>query len=279
MIGVGIISFNRPMYLRRLLKSLEAQTEKIAEFHLFNDGAINSISGNVYARKNDIEFCLRFFEKSRLPQKTTHAREGNVGIAIHQKEAIDFMSEQYDRIMIVEDDVILSPHWFRLARILFDEMAQHENVFSFNPGFRRMCDESELKNSLDTVQVTDQHMWCECFTANNWKRIQAHLKPYYDLVWDCDYRQMPREKIVELHKRRGSQQKGESQDVARVVAIALEGMYRVQCTANRGVSIGRQGLHFNDNFYQFLKLDKQFPYVHESDAHRRAFRWDLVPSS
>ena len=41
MIGIGIVSFNRPHYLKQLLASLEAQVDVPAlSWHLFQDGAV-----------------------------------------------------------------------------------------------------------------------------------------------------------------------------------------------------------------------------------------------
>ena len=273
MIGVGIVSFNRPYYLRRLLKSLEAQTELDTDFHLLQDGAVNRFSAIRRANDFDIEACVKLFERARLPAKQVHLQETNVGTAINQREGINWLAEHYERIMIIEDDVILSPHWFRLARVLFDEMIEHPGVFGFTPGFRRMCDMSETWDNLGYMQSTTQHMWTECFTAQTWRRIQPYLAPYYALIDDCDYAERPREEISKLHFSRGASKGDTSQDWARVVAIDLSGMQRMQCTVNRGMSIGREGINFNSGYYDALKLAQQTPYIFESDAIREGFIW------
>ena len=278
MIGVGIVSFNRPYYLRRVLKALMAQTElDNAEFHLLQDGAINKFSGNKKANGFDIGACVKLFNNAQLPGAMIHRQEQNVGISINQREGIDWLSEHYERIMIIEDDALLSPHWFRLARILFKHYQDCPEVFGFTPGFRRLCDKDAIMDSLDSVQPTTQHMWTECFTADSWHKIQPGMTPYYEMVNHGDYGKRPVAKIQELHKSRGIEERAVSQKAARVVAIKLAGMVRMQCTVNRGFSIGRNGVNFDGNWYDMMKLGEQTPYVFEGDAAREGF-W-LAPQN
>ena len=279
MIGVGIVSFNRPYYLRRLLKSLMAQTElDNAEFHLLQDGAVNMFSKKRRAQEFDIGACVKLFDQARLPSKLVHRQEHNVGVGINQREGIGWLSETYERIMIIEDDVLLSPHWLRLARILFDEMETQPDVFGFSPGFRRMCDMGDSYPNMGYMEQTKQHLWTECFTAQNWWRIQEHMAPFYALIADCDYNYRPRETISALHLGRGAPKGDTSQDWARVVAIELSGMQRMQCTVNRGFSIGRTGINFNNSYYEGLHLGEQAPYIFDDDATREGFEW-LVPQN
>ena len=278
MIGVGIVSFNRPFYLRRMLKTLEAQTELDAEFHLLQDGAVNVFSDRRKANDFDITRCVEIFNKAKLPRKEVHQHEQNVGIYFNQREGIEMLCERYDRVMMIEDDVLLSPHWFRLARILFDQLPDHPDVFGFSPGFRRMCEMDKTLDNLGYVQTTTQHLWTECFTPQAWREIQPHMQPYYDLVSECDYGQRPRDEISKLHLSRGATKGDTSQDWARVVAIQLSGMRRVQCTVNRGMSIGMQGVNFNVGVYNMLKLGDQRPFEFESDAAREGFDW-LAPQN
>ena len=274
MIGVGIVSFNRPYYLRRALKALEAQTElDNTEFHLLQDGAVNLFNRKQYANDFDIAKCVKLFDKARLPGKQAHVQEHNVGISINQREGIDWLSEHYEQIMIIEDDALLSPHWFRLARILFGHYQDCPEVFGFTPGFRRLCDKDAIMDSLDSVQPTTQHMWTECFTSDAWHKIQPGMTPYYEMVNHSDYGKRPVAKIQELHKSRGIEERAVSQDAARVVAIKLAGMVRMQCTVNRGLCIGRQGVHFDGNWYDMYHLGEQVPYVFESDGAREGFDW------
>ena len=273
MIGVAIISFNRPYYLRRLLKTLEKQTSQKASYMLFQDGAVNKFSGRRYANNESVDACIKLFKRAKLPNKQLHIRKENVGVSNNIKAALDFMAQNFDRLMMVEDDVLLTPHWMRLAGILFNEMADRPKVASFSPGFRRYCKHYEIAGSLSGIQETTQHMWCESFTADTWRRMQPHLAPYYELINGIDYLFRDDDPIQALHKSRGSKEKGTSQDVARVVAIELEGMVRAQCTVNRGFSIGRSGIHFDNARYVEYKLGEQRPYVFSEDAERDSFEW------
>jgi len=258
-----------------LLKSLEKQTDTQASYFLFQDGAVNPWSHRRKSRDKNISECLNYFDRADIPNKQSHLRDGNIGVAYNIKGAFDTMAKDYERIMMVEDDVLLSPHWLKMAHSLFEQMEQRPHIASFSPGFRRLCDMADTNDKLNTIQETVQHMWCECFTAKTWEKMQPHLAPYYELVTGIDYMMRDDDPIIELHKSRGSKETGTSQDVARVVAIELLGMKRAQCTVNRGMSIGRQGIHFDNERYIKYKLGEQTPYIFDADATREGFDWEV----
>ena len=277
MIGVGIIAFNRPGYLRRLLASLEAQTDlHDCDFHCYLDGAINPVSNVKYAEQKDIDACARLFAQSKLPNKWLHQRETNANIGIASFDVTEELTATYERVMQLEDDIVLSPHWFRLARILYDELEAHPNVYAFSPGFRRVGPKSQDPVNLNRIAYVWSHMWVECFTADRWQRIRDKYMEYHVLIAGPDYREVSNGTVTAYYESIGMTQYNlaVSQDGGREMAIRHNGMLRAQCAVNRALSIGQYGLHFTPERFKRLGFENQAPFIFADDATREGFTWD-----
>jgi len=275
MIGIGIVSFDRPHYLKQLLASLEAQVDMPpVDWHLFQDGAVNEFSGREVGDKERIQEAAKAFLYARLPGgKIAHIHAANVGVGINQFEAYELMCTTYRHIVMLEDDVILSPYWARLLPILFSELEQRPDVFGFTTGFRRWCKREELEQWLPQVGAGHPHWWMIAFTPDRWERIKPHFMRYYDLIKEHDYGQLPHERVMALFRSVGYAHHASSQDGGKDMAVQLAGMHRVRTTVNRGISIGREGVHFNPALFEKMGFHEQEPYVFESDKVRERFEW------
>lgn len=273
MIGVGIISFNRPDYLRRCLASLEAQTEpQDVDYWLFQDGAVNKFSGNRYATDESISKSLGLFARSRLGNKWTIVQEHNVGIAINSLTALEELTAHYERVILLECDVVLSPHWFRLARLLFDDLTTRPDVFSVNPGFQT------FSNDPRAVVYGWTHMWAECFLSVRWREIRGYyLEDFYPHVAECDYHARDVRAIDALYAAQGVKGGPEglawSQDGGRQLAMMRAGMRRAYLPVPRAVGIGREGVHFTPDLFRAEGFDRPGPFIHPIDATLEGFTW------
>ena len=276
MIGIGILAFDRPNYLRRLLASLEAQTDlRGCDFHLFLDGAVNPASGIRYAEQANIDKCARIFERSKLPNKTAHIRDHNANIGIASFEATEMLASTYERVMQMEDDIVLSPHWFRLARVLWNELEAHPDVYSFNPAYRRAHRKEIDAQFVGSVTYGWNHMWCECFTADRWARIRDEYLEYHALICEADYLERFEGPVAELYARKGMRPGlARSQDGGREMAIRGAGMRRAMPAVNRAIGTGQHGIHFTPKVFADMGFENQTPFVFADDATREGFVWD-----
>jgi hypothetical protein len=272
MLGIAVFSYNRPSYLSELLLSLQAQTDKReVEMHIFQDGAYTP-------KDNDLireAITVAETTETGIPTKL-HTRNENVCIGIALSEAIETMGARYDRLMMIEDDVVLSPHWLHLAHVLYGQLEDHLDVYAFSPGFKRRCSAEAISEELDTITVPDSlHMWCECTTPDRWARIQETYRPAYArFLAGKDYRQRDHQAILRWCRDMGYPIPVTSHDGMILTAMRVAGMCRVQPTVNRAMGIGERGLHFTDALYAELGFGEQMPYVFESDATRERFIWD-----
>jgi len=282
-LGVAIISFDRSHYLRRLLGSLAQCTgAECCTFHLWQDGAVNRFSGVRHATDAAIDASVRTFERCGLPRKEAHVQPDNVGIAINQFEAYEWMTERYEYVLAIEDDVVVSPHWLRLCNVLIAQLESGQRslarkgwdeVFGFSLGFKRNCGKGEIAQHLGEIQLGTPHWWAECFPSEHWRKIRPHFLEYYALVRERDYRDTPHAAIIDLWRRKGWKQNATSQDGGKDMAVHSAGLQRAVCVVNRGMSIGRNGMHFTPEQFARLGYEDQRPYVFGSDATRERFEW------
>lgn len=273
-IGVGIISFDRPHYLRQLVRSLEANGDlKGVDFHLFQDGAVNRWSGRLCGSGPGIMAAVSLFKASGLRRKTVHVHLDNVGIALNQHRALEYLVMRYPWVVLLENDVVLSPHYLRLARVLFEQLEAESNVCSFCLGFKKLCPRHRVADNLDKMIRVCGHWWGEGLWSNKWARARPFFDEYYHLVADCDYQARPHEAITGLFRAHGWPSINTTQDAAKDMAIYSAGMERVRLVVNRGISIGRHGTHSTPALYRGLGFDDQEPYVFESDAVLDRFQW------
>ena len=273
-IGVGIISFDRPDYLAQLVRSLEKQTCGAGvEYHLWQDGAVNEFSGRECGRQADIEGAAAVFAGSSLEARFMHVREKNVGVAINQFCAIETMVQFYDYVVMVEDDVVVSPHYLRLMRVLFEQLEGTSEVFGICLGFKKLCRPGRVPENLDKIVRTCGHWWAEGFYSKRWAAIRPFFLEFYELVEGIDYVERPTREIRKVFRKHGWPSPVDSQDAAKDMAIYAAGLERVRTVVNRAISRGERGVHFTPQVFRKLGFDKQEPYVFERDQHLKEFKW------
>lgn len=272
-LGVAIISFNRHNYLRRVIESLEKQSYlENTKFHLFQDGYKNIFSGKTKAKKEDIEKSIMLFKTSELIKGGSILRvEQNVGNGRNQYTANEIMSSIYDYYLIIEDDVLLSPDYLRLCRVLIDQFGQRKDVFSFNLNFKKLCTPTEVKNNLNKVIFDETHWWAECIISRQWKIAREHFKDYFRLIQEVDYSDLPREEIQNLFKKHKFEKKQCSQDAGKDFSLFKAKLRRMTTIVNRGFYIGQQGIHFTPKLYAQMQWHKQAPYIFSSDNQLNEF--------
>jgi len=244
-IGVALICFDRPGYFIQTIASLEKQGDlDNYDFHLFQDGQINKFSGRTVTQKSLIEKCIKIFRNSKLPNKIEHIEEKNIGNANNQFNAADLMSEKYEYFMVIEDDVILSPDYLRLIRVMIPQYLGETRVFSLGLSFERFCKPDEINKYIDKVFFKNVHWWAECWKSKNWLKVRPTFLKYMAFVKDVDYHDRPAYEIKNFFRMNGFNIPQTSQDAGKDFALFKNKMKRITSVVNRGFYIGEHGMHF-----------------------------------
>jgi len=242
-LGVGIISWNRPDYLKQSIDSLEKNDLSDTHFHLFQDGFVCKFTDKVVAKAKDIYHSIKVFHDSKLPNKNYHVRDKNVSVAINQFEAMQTLYKNYEYFVFIENDIVVSPHFILIMKRLLKQFEHDKRVACISPGLKLLCKEDKVKENIDRLIFKRGHFWAEGCWASKWKIIEKEYMDYYNIVKDSPYKQRNEEAIKKLSSNGGMKMKTTSQDQGKDWAIMKTGMKRARLIVNRSTGIGDYGIH------------------------------------
>jgi hypothetical protein len=132
---INILCFNRPIYLKQLLISLKTQTVSIPQnlFYFWVDGFFESKDeslGRFNACTEVIELIKDFFPNSIL-----NISNYNLGIAKNywRAELNSFEKLNMESAFFLEEDLVLSPHYFEVTMKMDTLFAQDKDVSHLSP--------------------------------------------------------------------------------------------------------------------------------------------------
>jgi hypothetical protein len=256
--AIAIFSFNRPQYLKEVLRSIAENTgvDKY-EFYLFQDGSINKFSRRIAAKEENILSCLELWEAFPCSKKTLIRNTHNLGIGITQFEAkvLLFEDKHYDQVMFFEDDLVLDRNYIRLLEVLLKQFQNYPRVGAVmcHGGVPRFYSNTEVEININKIRSGIDHLWGWATWRDRWVQIKDSFLEYYFFIRNCDYRQRPNERIVEFYREQGFKQRTTSQDAGIYYALAKNGYFSINTCIHRGKYIGEIGEHMFPQKYSQLK--------------------------
>lgn len=243
--AIAIACWNRPEYFRQLMMTLESNLLEMEDVdtHMFIDGDICAFTGEQRTDKKLIYENISIFQKALIPNKTMHIRSLNVSVAVHQFQLMQMLTPIYDRIIFLEDDVVVSPNFIGVMKALLEQFENDESVFSISPGFKLLCKKEEVEKYKDALKFTEGHFWAEAMWTKKWNKILPRYQQYMDIVSQKAYVNRDHQRINKLFIDHGRKMAATSQDNAKDWAISLSGMKRARLIANRATGIGDSGVH------------------------------------
>lgn len=245
-LAVAIMSFNRPDYFEQVLKSINQQTDKDVDFYLFQDGAINQYSWRRCANQVNIDECIELYN-FYISKGKQYISRTNIGTAenFNRAEEILFVKKGYDKVLFLEDDLVLSPWYISIIKKMLDAYNETEVGMVCAYGDHNITIEAQFKYP-NMVKPID-HLWGYATTKDSWKQ----RKPYYDewfnkFVKGKDYVMRDHNKIFEWYNELGFKSLASSQDAARTIAMLRADQVGIATVTNNGKYIGKIGQHGND---------------------------------
>ncbi len=242
-LGIGIISWNRPEYLKQLIESLYNNNLKDCHFHLFQDGHTCKFTGNQITDPKKINESIKVFLDSKLPNKNYNIRNENVSVAINQFEAMQVLSRKYKYFIFLENDIVVSLNFIEVMKKLLKQFEKDKKIACISSGFRLLCKKENIENNLDKLIFKRGHFWVEACWSKKWKIIEKFYMPYYNIVKEKPYPKRDENKIKELFRSNGAKMLATSQDQGKDWAIGQSGMKRIRLVVNRATGIGNNGIH------------------------------------
>jgi hypothetical protein len=243
---IAIMSFNRPHFLAETLQTLLAQQGgdfDTREVHLFQDGSINRWSRMRYASEQDIQSCLDLFRQA-FPRGRIHYTGENIGICENfcRAEAFFFEMNSFSTAWFFEDDMILSPMYFRMMEQLQRYAAMTPRVAYYSAYGNYYASHTEVASNRRAIIPLDHH-WAFGLQRMAWLRMRQQLEGYYALVRGDDYARRWHGAIFDYFAKSHAVPRGSSQDAAKSWACARLGLLRLRTFAPFARYIGTQGAH------------------------------------
>jgi len=123
---IALFAYNRPVHLRRTIEALlrNAQARQ-SDLFVFSDAAKSSgIAAEVDEVRRYIEHITGFASVHVVQ------REENLGLARSIIDGVSQLCNEYGRVIVVEDDLVTSPHFLRYMNEGLDLYANDEQVIS-----------------------------------------------------------------------------------------------------------------------------------------------------
>lgn len=242
-VPVVIFAFDRPDYLAALCKGLLAQTQVRVDpsrVHLVQDGGVSALTGRRHALPGKIARSVAAF-RAHFPQGHVHQSRVNLGIAqnILRGQVLAFETLDAPVAYFFEDDLEPGPLYIaalEAMRRATEPIAEHVSYFAAYgkqaPG--PVVQWSPLAN-----------LWGFGLRREAWRRIQAWLEPWWEVIRRNDYRARNVLRIMEFWQTMPVARNASSQDGAMEAASAYLRMARLATDVSFGRYIGAVGQHYS----------------------------------
>jgi hypothetical protein len=281
MIAIAVIGYNRPHYFKQCLASL-ARCEETWELPVFF-----CLDGGPDSRQQDYIEIIKGY-KTRNYWEIMLAGE-NLGVGRHLYAVRNNLFQDFDEVLVVEDDVVVSPSFVKVAvRLNKWCQANYSNVGAVSTWFMNKQAMEVKKQHLRDVEVSNMNWITYLMNRKCWRSIEPHIWEYIEkFLLGRKYRERDNQGIREW--MRGKVQSADppsaavpfptgpqtfnargmfngprfptSQDGMVVGSMAIEGWVKVNTLVNRCRYIGEIGEHgnlglFHNHGFPEVQLDE-----------------------
>ena len=169
--AILLLGFNRIDYFTKVLTSLE-QNEAAYEHDLFV-----YIDGGPNARQEAIKELMA---NSKFPDAEIVCRVNNWGIGRHLIDARRRLFDElgYDRILLLEDDLVLGENYVETVFKISDWASDYDDIgtiTAYNINSAPIDEQAEQENQLI---ATNRHFWAYVITKRVWDEIKHIIYAY-----------------------------------------------------------------------------------------------------
>jgi hypothetical protein len=169
--AVMVVACDRPDYFGQVMASLERNPEAgELPFWFFLDQGREEESRQVEAIAG----------ASKIREKHLVTRPENLGTGRNIISGLRrlFDVEEYERLIVFEDDLVVNPQYIGLTLRLSDEYHQYANVGTIQAHVKNRKPLDEQRPNLHKLHMTSQHFWGYCMTRGVWEAIKPHIYEY-----------------------------------------------------------------------------------------------------
>lgn len=157
--------YNRPEHIKRTLAALEQNIlAKESELFIYSDAARSpQDEASVAEVRKIIRTALPFFKQVNIIE-----RETNWGLARSIIDGVTTQINRYERVIVLEDDLIVAPYFLKFMNDALDTYQHEEKV-----GHIQACDFTQDASLPDTFLIK----WTGSWGWATWKRAWKYFNP------------------------------------------------------------------------------------------------------
>lgn len=157
--------YNRPEHVKRTLAALEQNIlAKESELFIYADAARSpQDEASVAEVRKIIRTALPFFKQVNIIE-----RETNWGLARSIIDGVTTQINRYERVIVLEDDLIVAPYFLKFMNDALDTYQHEEKV-----GHIQACDFTQDASLPDTFLIK----WTGSWGWATWKRAWKYFNP------------------------------------------------------------------------------------------------------
>jgi len=274
--AILLLGFNRTDYFQQVLSSLEKNSAAFNhDLHVYLDGG----------PKAKQQAIVDIVNSSQFENVTFVLRDRNWGIGRHLIDARRTLFDElgYDRILLLEDDMVLAPTYVETVFSISDWSAKYDDVgtvMAYNINHNPVKSQMQQMNQ---VISTNRHFWGYVITKKVWDEIKHIIYEFEQkYLLKYTYTNRPHRRIRWFFMRkwlsRGRQKKqnclvssdcvvapfpkfpfnvATSQDAITALALWHHGYSRITTRVSRAEYVGVEGYSFSPEVYESQGFDNQ----------------------
>ena len=159
-----VYAYNRPEHLQQCISSLQAnQLAADSELYVFSDAARSEADREAVSEVRSYVRTITGFKALHIVE-----REENWGLARSIIDGVSTTLQRYDRVIVVEDDLVLAPFFLQFMNDALETYKDEERV-----GHIQACDFTNDPSLPETFLIK----WTGSWGWATWARAWQHFNP------------------------------------------------------------------------------------------------------
>jgi hypothetical protein len=172
---IALFTFKRPEHTRRALASLAINSEFAdSPLFIYCDGARNDLESV------QVEETRKLVREWPHPNKIIVERERNWGLANSVIEGVTQLCDQFGRVIVVEDDLVVSPVFLNYLNAALERYAAEPKVMQVSAHMFPV----ELHSQTDAVMLPFTTSWGWATWDRAWKYFDPSMSSFENLKAD-----------------------------------------------------------------------------------------------
>lgn len=271
---INIFSFNRPVYLGKVIEGLKRNNLEGWDVVLWQDGYKNSFRELPDDTSSLVKSCVELFALA-FPGSVIAGGfaddQKNWGTGITYQNAKEHTFAAYDLALFIEDDLVPGIEYLDLLLHIHEQVKDNPLIAQISAyGPDRLLTDKEQEVGAFSFEPCKPN-WGYLLSKEQWLRRKDLLKPYWSLIEGKDYKTRDHAAIEAWMASEGYPIKSTSQDTADALAINKAGEVKLSTCTRNATYIGATGLNFTEAQYEagYYGKDRVWKY---SDLNLIQFR-------